>query len=163
MIEKNNKPIDTSIQQKRRGYENPRRIRSLDLKKGNKIGGWEVTDDNQFVSLENEDGFRIRLNSRTGEIGFDGGVKIKNTATPFSGVGGLSIEHDTGTLILEVGGSGEGIGNRYIVLRNADSSVYFALIDNDNGTYNFELVGLPSSNPGAGKLWRNGNVVTIGT
>lgn len=163
MIPTTDKKIDTTIQQKKQGYLNPRKVRAAKFNRGNFFAGWEATDDGQFVSPADANGFRIRLKSSEGKIDFDGGVSIVNTAVPFSGVGGMSIEHDTGRLIIEVGGSGEGLGNRYIVIRNADSSVYFALEDNDDGTYNFVLVGLPTSNPGAGKLWSNGGVVTIGT
>lgn len=163
MIDVNETKVDTAIEQKKQGYLNPRKIRATKLNRGNSFAGWEALDNGQFVSPADANGFRIRLRSQEGKIDFDGGVSLKNTATPYSGTGSMSIEHDTGTLILEVGGSGELLGSRYIIMRNADSSAYFALFDNDDGTFSFELVGLPTSNPGPNKLWSNLGVVTIGS
>jgi len=163
MIIRDTKKIDTSIEQKKQGYKTPRRTKAGKYNKGNFFAGWEATGEGEFVSPADANGFRIRLKSQEGKITLDGGVSILNTAIPFSGVGGMSIEHDTGAIRIEIGGSGEGLGNRYILLAVGDNSVYFALIDNDDGTYNFKLVGLPTSNPGAGLLWSNAGVVTIGT
>jgi hypothetical protein len=163
MIDFNEKKVDTAIEQKKQGYLNPRKIRATRLNRGNSFAGWEALDNGQFVSPEDANGFRIRLKSQEGTIDFGGLVSIRNTAIPYSGTGSMSITHDTGTMILEIGGSGELLGSRYIIMRNADSSAYFAFIDNDDGTFSFELVGLPTSNPGPNKLWSNLGVVTIGT
>lgn len=162
MSEITDKKIDTTIEQKRRGYATPRKIRSTRLNKGNSFAGWEALDNGEFVSPPDANGFRIRFKSQEGEITFDGGVKIKNTATPSSGVGSMVITHDTERIFLEVGGSGEGEGGRYIVLSNADSSVYFGLIDNDDGTYNLAMVGLPSSDPGIpGALYHSAGTLKV--
>lgn len=163
MIPRDTKKIDTSIQQQKQGYKTPRRTKAGRYNRGNFFAGWEATDDGQFVSPADVNGFRIRLKSTEGKINFGGGVSLVNSATPFSGVGSMAIEHDTGNIRVEVGGSGEGLGNRYVLISAWDNSVYLALIDNDDGTFNFKLVGLPTSNPGPGLLWSNSGVVTIGT
>lgn len=121
------------------------------------LAGWTITDT-ELVSPPDENGFRIRLKADLTEITFDGGVKIKNTSAPFSGVGGMVITHDTERVFLEVGGSGEGLGGRYVVMSNRDSTVWIALVDTDDGNYYIAMDGLPTSDPGLpGAIYRDGS------
>jgi hypothetical protein len=98
MAEKKNKTVDTRIKQTRQGYAVPRRIRELRIGPGNEVGGWHIDDGGAFTSDEDANGFRIILDAANTEISFDAGVRIKNTSTPFSGVGGMAIEHGDGVV-----------------------------------------------------------------
>lgn len=162
MTDVEDRKIDTTIRQKKQGYSTPRRLRNAKIAQGNTIdlGGWEIVSGDILQSAADANGFRIQLKSSTGEISFGGGVTIKNTATPFSGVGSMTIEHDTGAIFLEIGGSGEGLGTRYAIL--GTPSVYVIVVDNDDGSYAIKMVGLPTSDPGVtNQIWNDGGTLKI--
>jgi hypothetical protein len=162
-IEKENRKIDIAIQQKRRGYATPRRIRELRIGPGNEVGGWHVESNGAFASDPDADGFRIVLDSANGKISFDGGVFIHNTATPFSGSGGMTIEHGDGAVMLDVSGDGDGLGSQQVILRNADSSVYVGIRRNLSGTTRIIMGGLPTDNSdlSPGELWNDMGTLKI--
>jgi hypothetical protein len=160
---KENKKLDTAIQQKRRGYATPRRIRELRIGRGNEVGGWHIDDSGAFSSDPDANGFRIILDSANGKISFDGGVFIHNTATPFSGSGGMTIEHGDGVVMLDVSGDGDGLGSQQVLLRNANSSVYIGILRDLAGDTRIIMGGLPTSNVGlsSGTVWNDGGTLKI--
>jgi hypothetical protein len=162
-IDKDNKKIDTAIQQKRRGYATPRRIRELRIGPGNNVGGWHIDSGGAFTSDEDANGFRIILDSANGEISFDAGVSIRNTATPFSGVGGMAIEHGDGVVMVDVSGDGDGLGSQQVLLRNANSSVYIGIQRDLTGTTRIIMGGLPGTSLGlsSGMIWNDGGTLKI--
>lgn len=163
MAEKENKKVDTRIQQKRRGYATPRRIRELRIGPGNEVGGWDINESGAFTSAEDANGFRIILDAANTEISFDGGVRLKNTAVPFSGVGGMSIEHGLGVVSVEVSGDGDGLGSQQVLLRNAENTVYIGIQRNLSGTTRIIMKGLPTVTTGltSGMLWNDGGTLKI--
>lgn len=162
MINPDNKPVDTVIEQKRRGYATPRRVRELRIGSGNVVGGWSIDAAGSFLSDPDASNFRIRLDSENKRITFDGGASLKNTATPFSGAGGMAIEHDTGLVLIEVSGEGEGVGSQQVLLKNNDETVYFGIQTDVNGTTRIIASGLPTSNPGgSGVLWSDSGTLKI--
>lgn len=163
MAEKENKKVDTRIQQKRQGYAVPRRVRQLVVGPGNTVGGWGIDENGAFTSDEDENGFQIILDAPNGRISFDGGVFIRNTATPFSGAGGMTIEHGDGVIMLEVSGDGDGLGSQQVLLKNAEETVYVGIQRSLTGTSRIIMGGLPTSSAGlsSGMLWSNGGVLTI--
>jgi hypothetical protein len=163
MATKENKKIDTAIQQKRRGYATPRRIRELRIGPGNNVGGWSIDSGGAFTSDPDANGFRIILDSANGKISFDGGVFIHNTATPFSGTGGMTIEHGDGVVMVDVSGDGDGLGSQQVLLRNANSSVYIGIQRNLSGTTNIIMGGLPTVSLGlpSGAVWNDGGTLKI--
>jgi hypothetical protein len=163
MAEKKIKKVDTRIQQKRRGYATPRRIRELRIGPGNEVGGWSIDSGGAFTSDEDANGFRIILNAADTEISFDGGVRIKNTAVPFSGVGGMTIEHGDGVVAVEVSGDGDGLGSQQVLLRNAESTVYLGIQRNLCGTTHIIMGGLPTSSVGlsSGMMYNDGGTLKI--
>jgi hypothetical protein len=163
MAEKEIKSVDTKIQQKRRGYATPRRIRELRIGPGNEVGGWGIDSNGAFTSDEDANGFRIILDSANGEISFDAGVRIRNTAVPFSGVGGMAIEHGDGAIAIEVSGDGDGLGSQQALLRNAGSTVYIGIQRNLSGTTRIIMGGLPTSSVGltSGMVWNDSGTLKI--
>lgn len=157
-----NKPVNTRIRQTRLGYSTPRRIRELRIGDGNEVGGWGV-EGGAFVSDEDENGFRIILDAANGLISFDGGVFIRNIAVPFSGVGGMTIEHGDGVVALEVSGDGDGLGSQQVLLRNAEATVYVGLQRNLAGDTHIIMGGLPTSSLGlpTGAVWNDGGTLKI--
>ena len=101
------------------------------------IAGWHI-GPTTITSPDDPSGFNIVLNSATMSITFGGGVTIKNTAVPFSGLGGMSIEHDTGNLKFEISGNGEGMGSRQMVMATGDNLKYFGMFDDDAGGFTIE-------------------------
>jgi hypothetical protein len=163
MAEKKVKPVDTRIKQTRQGYAVPRRIRELRIGKGNEVGGWHIDDSGAFASDPDANGFRIVLDSANGKISFDAGVFIRNTATPFSGVGGMTIEHGEGVVMVDVSGDGDGLGSQQVLLRNASSSVYIGIQRDITGTTRIIMGGLPSSPIGlsSGTVYSDGGTLKI--
>lgn len=163
MAKKDIKPVDTRIKQTRRGYATPRRIRELRIGPGNEVGGWSIDSGGAFTSDEDANGFRIVLDSANGEISFDAGVAIRNTATPFSGVGGIAIEHGDGVVQVDVSGDGDGLGSQQVLLRNAESTVYIGIQRNLSGTTRIIMGGLPTSSAGlsAGMVWNDSGTLKI--
>jgi hypothetical protein len=163
MASKENKPVDTRITQTRRGYATPRRIRSLWIGPGNEVGGWSIDSNGAFTSDEDENGFRIILDSFNSEISFDAGVRIRNTSIPFSGVGGLAIEHGDGVVAVDVSGDGDGLGSQQVLLRNAASTVYIGIQRNLSGVSRIIMGGLPTSSAGlsTGMVWNDGGTLKI--
>ncbi len=149
--------IDAAKRQTRRGYATPRKVRQLKILKGNIVGGWGIDDDSNFASAQDANGFRVILNALEGKIGFDGGVSMKNTAVPFSGTGGMRVEHDSGVVFLEVSGDGDGLGSQQVLLSNADKSVYVGIQRNLSGTTRIIMGGLPTSSAGlpSGAIWND--------
>jgi hypothetical protein len=162
-IQRDNKPVDTRIKQTRRGYATPRRIRELRIGPGNEVGGWGIDDGGAFTSDEDANGFRIILDAANSEISFDGGVFIRNTATPFSGTGGMTIEHGDGVVVAEVSGDGDGLGSQQVLLRNAESTVYVGIQRNLAGTTRVIMGGLPTSSVGlsSGMIWNDSGTLKI--
>lgn len=162
-IRKENKKIDTAIQQKRRGYATPRRIRELRVGPGNVVGGWSIDSNGSFSSASDANGFRIVLDSANGKISFDGGVFIHNTATPFSGTGGMTIEHGDGVVMVDVSGDGDGLGSQQVLLRNASSTVYIGIQRDLTGTTRIIMGGLPTSPIGlsSGMVYSDGGTLKI--
>src|SRR5687768_14235874 len=160
---KENRKIDTTIQQKRRGYATPRRIRELRIGPGNEVGGWDIDSGGAFTSDPDANGFRIVLDSANGKISFDAGVYIRNTSTPFSGTGGMTIEHGDGVVMLDVSGDGDGLGSQQVLLRNASSSVYVGIQRDLNGDTRIIMGGLPSSSAGlsSGMIYNDGGTLKI--
>jgi len=157
------KPVDTRIKQTRRGYSTPRRIRELRIGPGNVVGGWTIETNGAFTSDEDENGFRIVLDAANGEITFDAGARIKNTSIPFSGVGGIAIEHGDGVIAVDVSGDGDGLGSQRAVMRNADGSVYIGIERNLLGDTRIVMGGLPTSFLGlsSGMVWNDGGTLKI--
>lgn len=163
MAEKNIKPVDTRIKQTRQGYAVPRRIRELRVGPGNVVGGWSIDTAGSFSSAPDANGFRIILDSANGKISFDGGVFIHNTSTPFSGTGGMTIEHGDGVVMLDVSGDGDGLGSQQVLLRNANSSVYIGIQRDLSGTTRIIMGGLPGSSLGlsSGMIWNDAGTLKI--
>jgi hypothetical protein len=163
MAEKKNKTVDTRIKQTRQGYAVPRRIRELRIGPGNEVGGWHIDDGGAFTSDEDANGFRIILDAANTEISFDAGVRIKNTSTPFSGVGGMAIEHGDGVVSVEVSGDGDGLGSQQVLLKNASGSVYVGIQRDLAGDTRIIMGGLPSSPIGlsSGTVWNDGGTLKI--
>ena len=162
-IESKNQSVDTAKKQTRRGYATPRRIRELHIGPGNNVGGWDIDENGSFTSAEDASGFRIILDAANTEISFDGGARLKNTATPFSGVGGMAIEHGDGVVSVEVSGDGDGLGSQQVLLRNAAGTVYIGIQRDLSGTTRIIMGGLPTSATGltSGMLWNDGGTLKI--
>lgn len=162
-METDPKSVDTRIKQTRRGYATPRRVRELRIGPGNNVGGWNIDDTGAFTSGEDENGFRIILDAAQGRISFDAGVFIRNTAVPFSGVGGMTIEHGDGVVMIEVSGDGDGLGSQQVLLRNAEATVYVGIVRNLAGQTRIVMGGLPTSAAGlgAGEIWNDGGTLKI--
>lgn len=162
-MEKKIKPVDTRIKQTRQGYAVPRRIRQLRIGPGNEVGGWSIDEGGAFSSDPDANGFRIVLDAANTEISFDAGVRIKNTSTPFSGVGGMAIEHGDGVVAIEVSGDGDGLGSQQVLLRNASSSVYVGIQRDLNGDTRIIMGGLPSTSVGlsSGMIYNDGGTLKI--
>ncbi len=140
-------PVDPAIQQKKQGFATPRKIRATKLNKGNFFAGWEAISNGVYVSPQNAEGFRIRFDSVNQTISFDGGVSIRNTGVPVSDTGGMVIEHDSGTVALDVSGAGVG-GGQVAKLRNGLDTVSIGVeIDEILGAL-IKIVGLPTSSAG---------------
>ena len=127
------------------------------------MGGWGIDTAGSFSSAPDANGFRIVLDSANGKISFDAGVYIRNTATPFSGSGGMTIEHGDGVVMLDVSGDGDGLGSQQVLLRNANSSVYIGIQRDLTGTTRILMGGLPTSNAGlsSGTLWNDSGTLKI--
>lgn len=125
------------------------------------FGGWTITP-NSIESPEDANGFKVILDSANKKIEFDGGASLKNTATPFSGTGGMALEHDTGLVMVEVSGEGEGLGSQQVLLKVPDESVYMGLQVDTPGNAYIIMNGLPTSNPGSsGRIWNDGGTLKI--
>ena len=137
------------------------------LERQAKISGWTFTPTS-IEGQKNDNGFGLTLDATVPSIGLGAGVTIKNTAIPFSGFGGLMIEHDTGEVNLEVSGN---FGGSQQVLMQGNDSRYFGIFKNVTSGLdtwvetNIESIifsNLPTTNPGgSGRLWNNGGVVNI--
>lgn len=89
-------------------------------------------------------------------------AELVSTTVPFTGTSGAAFRHGTGTIMLEVSGSGEGLGGRQVVMVNGAGTKYFGMFDDDAGGYTIETNALPTSNPGgSGILWSDAGTVKI--